>query len=149
MKDINYSKVSRNKDKSDYSVVEKVIDKKTEYLFEKWQRSGFLKSVEGCISAGKEANVYFSPCGSASESGKDYAIKIYKVETMVFRDREQYIDGEHRFRKGKFYLKILKVFNEFRTLQNQSQKADQALGGKGVQKPKENGGAWSASAKSC
>lgn len=104
MKDITYSKVSRNKDKSDYSVVEKVIDKKTEILFEKWQKSGFIKSVEGCISAGKEANVYFSPAGSASESGKDYAIKIYKVETMVFRDREQYIDGEFRFRKGTILI---------------------------------------------
>lgn len=36
VKDIQYSKVSRNKDRSDYALVEKVIDKKTEALFEKW-----------------------------------------------------------------------------------------------------------------
>jgi serine/threonine-protein kinase RIO1 len=37
------------------------------------------------------------------ESNKKYtelAIKIYRVETMVFRDRGDYITGERRFRKG-------------------------------------------------
>ncbi len=36
VKDMQYSKVSKNKDKSDYALVEKVIDKKTEALFQKW-----------------------------------------------------------------------------------------------------------------
>ena len=111
MKKMQYSKVSRNKDRSDYALVERVIDKKTEYLFQKWQQNKFLDSVHGCISAGKEANVYYAPRGVASESEKDFAIKIYKVETMVFRDREIYIDGEHRFRKGKTnILKFSRVF---------------------------------------
>lgn len=102
MKKIQYTtKTSKNKDKSDYAIVEKVIDKKTERLFEKWQKLELIDSVQGCISAGKEANVYYAPKGQLAESDKDFAIKVYKVETMVFRDREEYIDGEFRFRKGK------------------------------------------------
>ena len=101
-KNIQYSKVSKNKDRSDYALVERVIDKKTEALFEKWQNNKFLDSVQGCISAGKEANVYYAPAGEESKAKGDFAIKIFKVETMVFRDREDYIQGEFRFRKGKF-----------------------------------------------
>lgn len=99
---ISYSKTARNKDKSDYSTVEKVIDPKTEQLLEKWKNQDILKSVNGCISAGKEANVYQADTGELMKKyGGNLAIKIYKVETMVFRDREDYIEGEHRFRKGK------------------------------------------------
>lgn len=37
MKKIQYTtKTSRNKDRNDYAIIEKVIDKKTERLFEKW-----------------------------------------------------------------------------------------------------------------
>lgn len=99
---MQYSKKSKNRDKSDFSTVEKVIDQKTEILLEKWKNLGFLKSVNGCISAGKEANVYQADVGDLMDNfGTDLAIKIYKVETMVFRDREDYINGEYRFRKGK------------------------------------------------
>jgi exosome complex RNA-binding protein Csl4 len=35
-KNIQYTRVTKNKDKSDYALVEKVIDKKTEALFQKW-----------------------------------------------------------------------------------------------------------------
>jgi serine/threonine-protein kinase RIO1 len=100
-KNIQYTKVSRNKDKDDYALVEKVIDKKTEAMFARWQESKFLGSVEGCISTGKEANVYYAPKGEDCDAKGDFAIKIFKVETMVFRDREDYIQGEFRFRKGK------------------------------------------------
>ena len=104
-KNIQYTRVTKNKDKSDYALVEKVIDKKTEALFQKWQDQKFIDSVQGCISTGKEANVYYTPAGEESTEAGDFAIKIFKVETMVFRDREDYIQGEFRFRKGKNLLK--------------------------------------------
>ena len=95
--DGSYTGVKRNKDKSDHSVVEKVIDRKTESLFKKWEKNGIIKTVNGCISTGKEANVYHAE----TPEGKELAIKIYKVETMVFREREDYIEGEFRFRRGR------------------------------------------------
>jgi serine/threonine-protein kinase RIO1 len=49
--------------------------------------------------------VYYTPAGEESTEAGDFAIKIFKVETMVFRDREDYIQGEFRFRKGKNLLK--------------------------------------------
>lgn len=91
-----YRGKKKTKDKSDHSVVEKVIDRKTERLFAKWAKNGVVKEVHGCISAGKEANVYHAE----TPEGKELAVKIYKVETMVFREREDYIEGEFRFRRG-------------------------------------------------
>ena len=115
--DMSYKGKTKDKDKSDRSVVEKVIDKKTEKQFEKWQKNGVVKEINGCISTGKEANVYHA----VTPAGKELAIKIYKVETMVFRDREEYIEGEHRFKKGHVRsspYKLIKVWaeKEFRNL---------------------------------
>lgn len=114
---ISYKGISKDKDKSDFSVVEKVIDQKTERLFAKWEKNGVISKIQGCISTGKEANVYHA----LSPDGKELAIKIYKVETMVFRDREEYIEGEHRFKKGYQRTnpyKLIKVWaeKEFRNL---------------------------------
>lgn len=112
-----YAGKKKDKDKSDRSVVEKVIDAKTERLFEKWIRNGVVRVINGCVSSGKEANVYHAVAGD----GKDLALKIYKVDTMVFRDREEYISGEHRFQRGHVRsnaYKLIKVWaeKEFRNL---------------------------------
>merc|ERR1719354_657274 len=65
--------------------------------------------MDGVISTGKEANVYHAMAG---ESHK--AIKIYKTSIMVFKDRDRYITGEHRFRSGfgKNPRKMIKVWAE-------------------------------------
>ena len=55
-----------------------------------------IKEINGCISTGKEANVYHA----SSESGIEYAIKIYKTSILVFKDRDKYVSGEFRFRRG-------------------------------------------------
>ncbi len=31
---------------------------------------------------------------------KEYAIKIYKTSILVFKDRDRYVSGEFRFRRG-------------------------------------------------
>jgi len=68
-----------------------------------------LDKVYGCISTGKEANVYLAE-GSmdletmekfpASKPKQDLAIKVFKTSILVFKDRERYVSGEFRFRKG-------------------------------------------------
>ncbi|CAF0989921.1 unnamed protein product [Didymodactylos carnosus] len=64
-------------------------------LFKFIQR-GELREINGCISTGKEANVYY-----ATRDGKnDCAIKIYKTSILVFKDRDKYVTGEYRFRHG-------------------------------------------------
>ena len=70
-----------------------------------------LETVNGCISTGKEANVYHGTLGNkqpksdAPSSVKaisegDAAIKIYKTSILVFKDRDRYVNGEFRFRRG-------------------------------------------------
>lgn len=54
-------------------------------------------------------------------SPREYALKIYKTAILVFKDRERYVDGEHRFRNAKNNhnsFKMVKVWaeKEFRNL---------------------------------
>lgn len=57
---------------------------------------GMISEINGCISTGKEANVYHA----VNKFGDDYAIKIYKTSILTFKDRDKYVTGEFRFRKG-------------------------------------------------
>ena len=44
-------------------------------------------SVEGCISTGKEANVYYASKAARQEgeAGESLAIKVYKTSILVFK----------------------------------------------------------------
>ena len=48
---------------------------------------GVLDHVNGCISTGKEANVYHAVGGE----GQQLAIKIYKTSILVFKDRDRFL----------------------------------------------------------
>lgn len=85
----------RNKDKSDRATVELVLDPRTRLILYKLLSRRFLDEINGCISTGKEANVYHA----TSKEG-DLAVKIYKTSILVFKDRERYVTGEFRFRTG-------------------------------------------------
>uniref|UniRef100_A0A061SK97 Serine/threonine-protein kinase RIO1 n=1 Tax=Tetraselmis sp. GSL018 TaxID=582737 RepID=A0A061SK97_9CHLO len=52
--------------------------------------------IHGCVSTGKEANVYH---GTNPDTG-DMAIKVYKTSILVFRDRDAYVTGDRRFSRG-------------------------------------------------
>lgn len=52
----------------------------------------------GCLSTGKEANVYYAKGSVGSEA--EYAVKIFKTSILVFKDRDRYVSGEYRFRNG-------------------------------------------------
>lgn len=87
---------SRVKDKSDRATVEQVMDPRTRMIIFKLLNRGFIASINGCISTGKEANVYH--CLTAD--GGHRAVKIFKTSILVFKDRDKYITGEFRFRNG-------------------------------------------------
>jgi RIO kinase 1 len=48
-----------------------------------------IKEINGCISTGKEANVYHA---WSYDGLQEYAIKIYKTSILVFKDRDKYLD---------------------------------------------------------
>lgn len=86
----------RVKDKSDRATIEQVMDPRTRMILFKLLNRGFISEINGCISTGKEANVYH--CTANGE--EDRAIKIYKTSILVFKDRDKYVSGEFRFRQG-------------------------------------------------
>lgn len=86
----------RVKDKADRATVEQVLDPRTRVILVKMLNKKIISEINGCLSTGKEANVYHA----SAANGKEYAIKIYKTSILVFKDREKYVAGEFRFRKG-------------------------------------------------
>lgn len=87
---------TRTKDKKEQATVEQVLDNRTITILFKLSNRGIITKIEGCISTGKEANVYYA----CSESGAERAVKIYKTSILTFKDREKYVTGDFRFRRG-------------------------------------------------
>lgn len=85
----------RQKGRADRATKEQVLDPRTRLIIFKMLNRGTITAINGCISTGKEANVYH--CRSPSG---DMALKVFKTSILVFRDRDRYVTGEHRFRHG-------------------------------------------------
>ena len=76
----------------------------------KLQTNNKISHLYGCISTGKEANVYLAEgrCRDFTTlemipddaPNLEFAVKIFKTSILVFKDRERYVSGEFRFRKG-------------------------------------------------
>ncbi|XP_052860599.1 serine/threonine-protein kinase RIO1 [Anopheles cruzii] len=86
----------RSKDKQDRATAEQVMDPRTRMILFKLLNRAMITEINGCISTGKEANVYHA----TSAAGMDYAIKIFKTSILTFKDRDKYVTGEYRFRHG-------------------------------------------------
>ena len=75
-----------------------MFDKKTLKNLNKLYLNHFIEKLESSlISTGKEANVYYAV--SCGEEKRELAVKIYKTMVLQFKDREEYIQGEFRFRR--------------------------------------------------
>lgn len=90
------SERQRVRDKAERATVEQVLDPRTRMILFKFLNKGTIAEINGCISTGKEANVYHA----LSSDGQNYAVKIYKTSILVFKDRDRYVSGDHRFRTG-------------------------------------------------
>jgi RIO kinase 1 len=92
----------RETDKSDRATAELVLDQRTRMILLQMINRGVVSEIHGAVSTGKEANVYGAVL-EPEDDGQDpiqRAIKIYKTSILVFKDRERYITGEHRFKSG-------------------------------------------------
>ncbi|AEO68647.1 uncharacterized protein THITE_2118237 [Thermothielavioides terrestris NRRL 8126] len=91
----------REKDKADRATAELVLDQRTRMILLQMINRGVVSEVHGAVSTGKEANVYNAVL-YPEDGGPPVqrAIKIYKTSILVFKDRERYITGEHRFKAG-------------------------------------------------
>jgi len=63
-----------------------------------------------CPLSNTQANVYHA----LTPSKTHLAVKIYKTSILVFKDRDRYVTGEHRFRRGysKNPRKMVKLWAE-------------------------------------
>ena len=95
-------KHERGGDKSDRATSEQVLDPRTRMILLQMINRNVVSEVNGCLSTGKEANVYHAL--SSPEESSDIllhrAIKVYKTSILVFKDRDKYVSGEYRFRQG-------------------------------------------------
>jgi len=112
------SSYANMKDKSDRATNEQVLDPRTRIILFKMIGRGLIHEVNGCVSTGKEvrtespqsgvlivgtepgffaqANVYHA----LTPESAHLALKIYKTSILVFKDRDRYVSGEYRFRRG-------------------------------------------------
>lgn len=112
------------RDKLDRATVEQVLDPRTRMILFRLLSRGRLRSLDGCVSTGKEANVYFGTTASnpevpvnkidglpqpfagllSHEGSPDaaVAVKVFKTSILQFKDRERYVAGEFRFRRSGY-----------------------------------------------
>ncbi|EED19780.1 extragenic suppressor of the bimD6 mutation [Talaromyces stipitatus ATCC 10500] len=98
-------KDGRTVDKSDRATSEQVLDPRTRMILLQMINRSLVSEINGCLSTGKEANVYHAVTvrdeqGAAGIETLQRAIKVYKTSILVFKDRDKYVTGEFRFRKG-------------------------------------------------
>jgi RIO kinase 1 len=90
------------------------LDPRTRLVLFKMLNRGLFSEIHGCVSTGKEANVYHATRGAAtpattpqaveqadgdesgsawvgSTSSPDLAIKVYKTSILVFKDRDRQV----------------------------------------------------------
>lgn len=88
-------------EKSDRATSEQVLDPRTRMILLQLLNRNIVSEINGVLSTGKEANVYHA--ATIPEEGEkvlNRAIKVYKTSILVFKDRDKYVTGEHRFRSG-------------------------------------------------
>lgn len=88
VKELNRKNISNGKltkDKSDRATTEQVLDPRTRMILYKLLNKGVIQEIHGCVSTGKEANVYHA----ILDTGEEVAVKIYKTSILVFKDRDK------------------------------------------------------------
>ena len=71
----------RLKSVEDKQVSSEVFDNKTLQVLYKLAKQGYLQSLNGVISTGKEANVFLG----IDDDDNEVAVKIYRVVTLDFK----------------------------------------------------------------
>ncbi len=106
----------RIKRSEDRQVIESVFDTKTLLMLYQMFNKQILEEINGVISTGKEANVYWA----VQPDGTDVAVKIYRIATFNFKSITLYLEGDPRFSripKARSGLITAWASKEFKNLQ--------------------------------
>jgi len=98
------------------ATVEEVFDQTTRMVVFDMLNSGVFYELNGVVSSGKEARVYWG----TNKEGKDLAVKIYLTSSAEFKKgMHKYIEGDPRFKDVKHDTRSLMAVwaqKEFRNL---------------------------------
>jgi RIO kinase 1 len=83
---------TRIKDSDDLNVEEAVFDSRTLMDLYNLASKGVIDALGGSVCTGKEANIF-----RALGSGKELALKIYRISTSNFKAMQDYMHGDPRF----------------------------------------------------
>ncbi|KAM7542093.1 hypothetical protein Aperf_G00000008968 [Anoplocephala perfoliata] len=86
---------NQNRDKGDRATTDHALDRRTIFIIYKMIHQGDFDGINGCISTGKEANVYH-----AISSRGDLALKLHMTSKLTFKARNKYVQGDFRMRHG-------------------------------------------------
>ena len=102
------------------ATVEEVFDNKTRMIVFELMNNGILYELNGVVSSGKEARVYWGK----NKEGTDLAVKIYLTSSAEFKSgMHKYIEGDPRFKDVKHDTRSLIAVwaqKEFRNLKEAS-----------------------------
>ena len=81
-----------DKMQEDKKIEQLVFDNRSLYTLNRLVKKGIIDYLENPISTGKEAVVF------RARSGENFlAVKIYKIETSKFVNKQEYLEGDPRF----------------------------------------------------
>lgn len=119
MQEMEIKKRTLHTSRDDRATSEQCLDPRTRLMLFKMLSNGMLDEIDGCLSTGKEANVYYAKAGRKAPNGNvsEFAIKIFKTSILVFKDRDKYVSGENRWRKGycKYIEQSTAILNDHRS----------------------------------
>eukprot|EP01054_Gregarina_sp_Poly1_P003549 Gregarina_sp_Poly_1__3548@NODE_2037_length_2801_cov_97_328822_g1314_i0_p1_GENE_NODE_2037_length_2801_cov_97_328822_g1314_i0NODE_2037_length_2801_cov_97_328822_g1314_i0_p1_ORF_typecomplete_len560_score69_41RIO1/PF01163_22/3_6e55Kdo/PF06293_14/1_2e03Kdo/PF06293_14/7_2e05Pkinase_fungal/PF17667_1/0_02Pkinase_fungal/PF17667_1/1_6e03_NODE_2037_length_2801_cov_97_328822_g1314_i011202763 len=94
---------SRGLTRDTRATVEGALDRRTLDILAKLKKAGFYLHLHGCISTGKEANVYAADAEIFRDGHKaamPRAIKVFHTSRLKFRKRREYVEADYRFRRA-------------------------------------------------
>lgn len=94
------SKAQRLHEKKEHSTAEMAVDSRTRIMLYKLVNNGLLDSITGTISTGKEAVVIHAYGGQMDDVivPSECALKVFKTTLNEFKNRDEYIRNDYRFR---------------------------------------------------
>uniref|UniRef100_A0A1E1XCP9 Serine/threonine-protein kinase RIO3 n=1 Tax=Amblyomma aureolatum TaxID=187763 RepID=A0A1E1XCP9_9ACAR len=106
-------RAARLHDKHEKATTEQSLDPNTRLLLYKLVNREILDEVNGCISTGKESCVFYAAGGKSEEFAvpAECAVKVFKTTLNEFKNREQYIREDFRFRERFNKLNPRKVIH--------------------------------------
>ncbi|MFH4976162.1 hypothetical protein AB6A40_002871 [Gnathostoma spinigerum] len=110
-----YSKqdVKRNlrlKDKEEKATNDQSMDRATRMILFKWINTGrYFDEINGVIATGKESVVLHAATRNDSafnNDGTHYAIKVYRMNLIDFKNRSEYVVDDYRFKNPRRVLRV-------------------------------------------